>query len=225
MIVNETINRYFTASSPASQVEMPMINVVLVDDHVVVRSGFAQLLSLESDIQIVGEFNSVGEARRGLPGSFAQVAIVDISMPDESGLVLLAEMPRGIATIMLSIHDSSVMVEQALELGAKGYLTKRCSPDELIQAVRTSAHGGCYLTPDIALRLAAPKSNHNTLSQLTKREKEVCHLLAEGLDVKDIAQQLGLSHKTVHVHRANAMDKLGVNNNVALAKLLADESV
>lgn len=99
------------------------------------------------------------------------------------------------------------------------------APEELVQAIRTSAHGGCYLTPDIALRLATPKKTAAQADQLTKREKEVCRMLAKGLDVKTVAAQLGLSYKTVHVHRANAMDKLGVKNNVELAKLFPDELV
>ncbi|ANW27164.1 DNA-binding response regulator [Vibrio coralliilyticus] len=200
-----------------------MINVALVDDHVIVRSGFAQLLSLESDINVVGEFNSVSDAKQGLPGSGANVCITDISMPDESGLSLLESLPSGIACVMLSVHDSPAMVEKALEAGALGYLTKRCSPEELVQAVRTASTGGCYLTPEIALKLASPKKATASLSQLTKREKQVCELLATGMDVKLVANQLGLSHKTVHVHRANAMDKLAVKNNVELAKLFSQE--
>ncbi|MEZ9061470.1 MULTISPECIES: transcriptional regulator UhpA [unclassified Vibrio] len=200
-----------------------MINVALVDDHVIVRSGFAQLLSLETDITVVGEFNSAAEARLGLPSCHPDVVILDISMQDESGLSLLEEIPSGIASIMLSVHDSPAMVEKSLELGAKGYLSKRCSPDELIQAVHTSANGGCYLTPDIAIKLATPMKNKATLNQLTRRESEVCQLLATGLDVKSIAVELGVSHKTVHVHRANAMDKLNVKNNVELAKLFTQD--
>ncbi|MDH6015405.1 MULTISPECIES: transcriptional regulator UhpA [Vibrio] len=200
-----------------------MINVALVDDHVIVRSGFAQLLSLETDITVVGEFNSAAEARLGLPSCHPDVVILDISMQDESGLSLLEEIPSGIASIMLSVHDSPAMVEKSLELGAKGYLSKRCSPDELIQAVYTSANGGCYLTPDIAIKLATPMKNKASLNQLTRRESEVCQLLATGLDVKSIAVELGVSHKTVHVHRANAMDKLNVKNNVELAKLFTQD--
>ncbi|MEZ8603294.1 transcriptional regulator UhpA [Vibrio splendidus] len=200
-----------------------MINVALVDDHVIVRSGFAQLLSLETDITVVGEFNSAAEARLGLPSCHPDVVILDISMQDESGLSLLEEIPSGIASIMLSVHDSPAMVEKSLELGAKGYLSKRCSPDELIQAVHTNANGGCYLTPDIAIKLATPMKNKASLNQLTRRESEVCQLLATGLDVKSIAVELGVSHKTVHVHRANAMDKLNVKNNVELAKLFTQD--
>lgn len=202
-----------------------MIKVVLVDDHIIVRSGFAQLLSLETDIEVVREFGSAQEARLGIPGSQATVCILDISMPDESGLSLLADLPEGIASIMLSVHDSVAIVEKALEAGARGYLSKRCSPDELIQAVRTAATGGCYLTPDIALKLASPDRGGKQLTQLTKRERQIGEMLALGLDVKTVAAKLGLSHKTVHVHRANAMDKLNVKNNVELAKCFASEAL
>lgn len=195
-----------------------MIKVALIDDHMIVRSGFAQLLSLEDDINVVGEYGSAKEARSGLPTTLPTVCIVDISMPDESGLDLLQDIPSSIACIMLSVHDTAGMVEKALEAGAKGYLSKRCSPEELIQAVRTASAGGCYLTPDIALKLASGGRDASYLNKLTKRERQIGEMLASGLDVKSVALELGLSHKTVHVHRANAMDKLNVKNNVGLCK-------
>ena len=171
-----------------------MITVALIDDHLIVRSGFAQLLGLEPDLQVVAEFGSGREALAGLPGRGVQVCICDISMPDISGLELLSQLPKGMATIMLSVHDSPALVEQALNAGARGFLSKRCSPDELISAVHTVATGGCYLT-----------------------EK-----LAQGMAVKEIAAELGLSPKTVHVHRANLMEKLGVSNDVELARRMFD---
>ncbi|WP_434362151.1 transcriptional regulator UhpA [Parasalinivibrio latis] len=202
-----------------------MIHVALVDDHLVVRSGFAFLLGLEEDITVVGEYSSAEEARRGLPGCQAEVVILDISMPDESGLSLLESLPKGLACIMLSVHDASSVIEKALAAGAKGFLSKRCSPEELVQAVRVAAAGGCYLTTDIARKLATPSLDLQKLNQLTRREREVAEWLAKGLDVKSVAAELGLSPKTVHVHRANAMDKLGVSNNVELANCFRDEAV
>ncbi|KAA6209209.1 response regulator [Avibacterium paragallinarum] len=195
-----------------------MINIVLVDDHLVVRSGFSQLLSLEPDMRIVGEFGSAKETRQNLPHLKPDVCIMDISMPDEGGLELLPDIPQGIHCIMLSVNDSEFMVKKALELGAKGYLSKRCSPDELIQAVRTVYAGGVYLMPELTLKLVNTPIK-NTIAQLTKREQEVCELLSKGLTVKEIAAELSLSIKTVHVHRANAMSKLNVKNNVELANL------
>lgn len=160
-----------------------------------VRSGFAQLLGLEPDLQVVAEFGSGREALAGLPGRGVQVCICDISMPDISGLELLSQLPKGMATIMLSVHDSPALVEQALNAGARGFLSKRCSPDELIAAVHTVATGGCYLTPDIAIKLASGRQD-----PLTKRERQVAEKLAQGMAVKEIAAELGLSPKTVHVH-------------------------
>lgn len=186
-----------------------MITVALIDDHLIVRSGFAQLLGLEPDLQVVAEFGSGREALAGLPGRGVQVCICDISMPDISGLELLSQLPKGMATIMLSVHDSPALVEQALNAGARGFLSKRCSPDELIAAVHTVATGGCYLTPDIAIKLASGRQD-----PLTKRERQVAEKLAQGMAVKEIAAELGLSPKTVHVHRANLMEKLGVSNDV-----------
>ncbi|HCU4719396.1 TPA: response regulator [Escherichia coli] len=90
-----------------------MITVALIDDHLIVRSGFAQLLGLEPDLQVVAEFGSGREALAGLPGRGVQVCICDISMPDISGLELLSQLPKGMATIMLSVHDSPALVEQA----------------------------------------------------------------------------------------------------------------
>ena len=186
-----------------------MTTIALIDDHLIVRSGFAQLLGLEADFQVVAEFGSGREALAGLPGRGVQVCICDISMPDISGLELLSQLPKGMAIVMLSVHDSPALVEQALNAGARGFLSKRCSPDELIAAVRTVAAGGCYLTPDIAMKLAAGRRD-----PLTKREREVA--------VKEIAAELGLSPKTVHVHRANLLEKLGVSNDVELARRMFD---
>ncbi len=152
-----------------------MTTIALIDDHLIVRSGFAQLLGLEADFQVVAEFGSGREALTGLPGRGVQVCICDISMPDISGLELLSQLPKGMATIMLSVHDSPALIEQALNAGARGFLSKRCSPDELIAAVRTVAAGGCYLTPDIAMKLAAGRQD-----PLTKRERQVAEKAGAG---------------------------------------------
>ncbi|MFP1726423.1 transcriptional regulator UhpA [Lonsdalea quercina] len=186
--------------------------VVFIDDHYIVRSGFVQLLALEEDIDVVGEFSSAAEARKGLPGLQAHICICDISMPDESGLDLLADLPYGLAVIMLSMHDNPAMVELALERGARGFLSKRCHPEDLVTAVRTVGQGGVYLMPEIARQLT-----RSQVDPLTRREGEVAMLLAQGHDVREVALQLGLSPKTVHVHRANLFAKLGVSNNVELA--------
>ena len=117
------------------------LRVAFIDDHDIVRSGFVQLLSLEADIQVVGEFSSAAQARAGLPGLEAEICIRDISMPDGSGLDLLADIPSGIRVVMLSMHDNPALVEMALERGASGFLSKRCKPEDLITAVRVLING------------------------------------------------------------------------------------
>lgn len=198
-----------------------MIRVVLVDDHSVVRCGFAQLLSFEKDIKVVGEFESANDARNKLSRCNADVCVLDISLQDENGLDLLKQISKSIACIMLSVHDSATVVEKSLNLGAKSYLSKRCSPDDFIKAVRLVSEGKSYLPPDIRRNIG----QSNVIQQLSKRERQVCEMLTKGLDVKGIAEQLKLSPKTIHIHRANAMDKLNVCNNVELANTFRNELI
>lgn len=138
-----------------------MIRVILVDDHVVVRSGFAQLLSLEDDIDVVGQYSSAAAAWPALLRDDVSVAVMDIAMPDENGLSLLkrlrAQKPQ-FRAIILSIYDSPTFVQSALDAGASGYLTKRCGPEELVQAVRSIEMGGHYLCADALRRCAAASS-------------------------------------------------------------------
>ena len=199
-----------------------MISVALVDDHVMVRSGFAQLLSVESDIAVVGEFSSAKEAFNAL-ASFPKldVAVIDISMPDESGLSLLGRLKHinpDLKAIVLSIYDSASFVSKAIDAGALGYLSKRCGPGELVTAIRTVANGDRYLCADALFNLSNASAPPPVLNELTKREREIFNFLIQGKDVKEVAYDLSLSHKTVHVHRANILSKLALSNNVDLIR-------
>ena len=141
-----------------------MINVALIDDHIVVRSGFAQLLMLEPDINIVGEYANGQEAWPYLLNDNIDVAVMDLSMPGESGLQLQSRLKQkrpDFRTIILSIYDTPAFVQSALDSGAHGYLTKRCGPQELVQAVRAVYQGGCYLCADAmkALRQTPEKED------------------------------------------------------------------
>ena len=210
-----------------------MISVALVDDHVMVRSGFAQLLSVESDIQVQGEYSSAKDAFAALSGAnVLDVAVIDISMPDESGLSLLERLRKqrpDLKAIILSIYDSASFVSKAIDAGAVGYLSKRCGPGELVTAIRTVASGNRYLCADALINLSNASEPPAVLSELTKREKQIFDFLIKGKEVKEVAFELSLSHKTVHVHRANILGKLELSNNVDLIrfalqhKLLSDE--
>ncbi|HEF8771557.1 TPA: response regulator transcription factor [Providencia stuartii] len=196
-----------------------MIKIALIDDHIVVRSGFAQLLTLEPDIYIVGQYASAQEAWPNLISLDIDVAIMDISMPDENGLQLLTRLRQkkpDFRTIILSIYDTPAFVQSALDAGASAYLTKRCGPEELVQAVRSVHNGGCYLCSDAMKVLRQAPQQRRALEELTPREKEIFDLLVAGLSVKVIAEQLELSHKTVHVHRANILGKLQCENTIDL---------
>ncbi|ENB2050854.1 response regulator transcription factor [Vibrio fluvialis] len=197
-----------------------MIKIALIDDHTIVRSGFAQLLNLEQDIAVAGEFDSASDAFRGLTQTPVDVAVIDISMPDENGLSLLERLRQrdpAFKAIILSIYDSASFVKKALDAGAQGYLSKRCGPSELASAIRTVAAGKRYLCADALVNISNPDIN-NVLVDLTKRELEVFDQLIQGKEVKEIAQALFLSHKTVHVHRANILSKLNLTNNVDLIR-------
>lgn len=196
-----------------------MINVALIDDHKVVRSGFAQLLSLEEDIYIVGQYSSAAEAWPNLLTDDIDVAILDIAMPDESGLSLLKRLRQQrpeFRAIILSIYDTTAFVQNAVDAGAAGYLTKRCGPEELVQAVRSVSMGGFYLCADALRVLRQTESKTKELEILTPREREIFNLLVNGLSAKQIAEQLNLSHKTVHVHRANILGKLNCSSTIDL---------
>ncbi|XNS85191.1 response regulator [Vibrio cyclitrophicus] len=198
-----------------------MISVALVDDHIMVRSGFAQLLSVEADIQVHSQYSCAADAFHTLANTSIDVAVIDISMPDESGLVLLSKLRKAqpdFRAIILSIYDSASFVSQAIEAGACGYLSKRCGPGELVAAIRTVANGDRYLCADALFNLSNASATPSVLDELTKREVEVFNHLIQGEDVKHIGTELSISHKTIHVHRANILSKLGLANNVDLIR-------
>lgn len=205
-----------------------MIKVVLVDDHVVVRSGFAQLLNLEDDLVVEGQYSSAVEAWPALTRDAIDVAVLDVAMPDENGLSLLKRLRQqrpGFRAIILSIYDTPAFVQSALDAGASGYLTKRCGPEELVQAVRSVGMGGHYLCADAVKALRGGEPVSQALAVLTPREKEVFELLVQGESVKEIAFRLELSHKTVHVHRANVLGKLQCNSTIELVHFALDHQL
>jgi len=205
-----------------------MIKVVLVDDHVVVRSGFAQLLNLEEDLVVEGQYSSAAEAWPALSRDAIDVAVLDVAMPDENGLSLLKRLRQqrpGFRAIILSIYDTPAFVQSALDAGASGYLTKRCGPEELVQAVRSVGMGGHYLCADAVKALRGGEPVSQALAALTPREKEVFELLVQGESVKEIAFKLELSHKTVHVHRANVLGKLQCNSTIELVHFALDNQL
>ncbi|MBD2781895.1 response regulator transcription factor [Xenorhabdus szentirmaii] len=187
------------------------IKVTLIDDHVIARSGFAQLLRLENDITVVGQYSSAREALPDLLKKKIDIVIMDISMPNESGLQIINQLRLKRAdfnTIIISIYGTASLVQKALDSGVRGYLTKYCKPEDLMKAIRLVHQGKTFLCTDALKSFRQKTSEIKELDILTPRERQVFILLVNGSTVKMIAEQLKLSHNTVHVHRARILKKL-----------------
>lgn len=209
------------------------INVLLADDHDILRQGLKLLLEAQPDIHIAGEartgHEAVEQARRLHPG----VVVMDISMPDLDGLEAcqrIRHQQPETQVLILTMHESEEYFLQALHMGASGYLVKRAAPGDLCAAVRTTAQGGAFLYPGLAKALVraylttSPGSpvtaaaRMDALNILTPREMEVLKLVAEGSTSQEVADRLVLSVKTVQAHRANIMEKLGLRDVTHLVR-------
>jgi len=198
--------------------------VLLVDDHAVVRAGYAVLLKHAEDIVICAEAGSGEEACRLFAVQAPDVVIMDLSLPGIGGLEAIRRIiarDAGARVLVFSVHEDSVFVEQALNAGARGYITKRSAPEELVDAVRTVAGGGVHLDAEIAQKLAFQKSRGggSPFEILTPREFEIFCMLAEGGTVAEIGERLSLSYKTVANYSTQVRAKLEVGSNAELARL------
>lgn len=199
----------------------PPLNVLLVDDHAVVRAGYRVLLEKEASIRVVGEAESVAQALERLDALQPDVAIVDVTLKDGGGIDLARRMRSEHATvrvIMFSMHDEAIFASRSLEAGASGYVTKSSGPNELVHAVHEVAAGRRFLSHDVAQRLALHSIDPDaTGPALAERELEVLRLLANGVGVKEMAHVLGLSPKTVANVQSSLRRKLGATTSVRLA--------
>jgi two-component system response regulator NreC len=202
------------------------IRLVLVDDHQVVRSGLRMLLASEKDIEIVGEAGTAEEVMLGLGTWKPDVILMDIGLPDRSGIDATRDIKikfPNIAIIALTIHEDEEYFFRMLEAGADGYVPKKAAPEELISAIQIAAKGDVYLYPSLAKLLVKDflSQSHDDITikdGLTSREDEVLKLLAEGMPGEDIANKLVISSKTVARHRENIMQKLGLHSRVELVR-------
>jgi DNA-binding NarL/FixJ family response regulator len=199
-----------------------MINILVADDHAVVRQGVKQILAEVKDMVVKDEAQNGSETLKKVTENEYDVVLLDISMPGRSGLEVLedikAQRPKQ-AVLILSMHPEEQYAVRALRAGASGYLTKASAPQELIGAIRKVAGGGKYVTSSLAEKLAdemeidTEKLPHERLSN---REHQVMLMLAEGKSVSDIADELCLSVKTISTYRSRIMDKMGMKKNAEL---------
>jgi two-component system response regulator NreC len=202
--------------------------LLLVDDHAVVRSGLRMLLGNEDDVEIIGEAGTAAEALASTADLKPDVILMDIGLPDKSGIEttreIKAQFPK-IAVVALTIHEDQEYFFKMLEAGASGYVPKRAAPEELLTAIRAAAHGEVYLYPTMAKLLVRdflinePTDRERSASKdLTNREQEVLTHLAEGESNEEIAKALVISPKTVARHRENIMRKLNLHSRAELVR-------
>lgn len=196
----------------------PVIRVVLADDHDLVRSGIKALLSMIQGVEVIAEARDGRELVTLVESLQPDVVMTDISMPGMDGIAAIAEIhaqwPQ-VKLLVLSMYDTVDFVKRAVTNGACGYLMKDAPPFELEQALRSVMTTGSYFSPTIAQRLLQP-SEPTADDELTERQVEILRLIAQGKASKEIAFDLGLSPKTVDVHRARIMERLQINDIASL---------
>jgi two-component system invasion response regulator UvrY len=201
---------------------MSQINVMLVDDHAVVRMGFKMLLESDADITVIAEAESGEQAIQRYMEHKPNVVVMDITMPGIGGLEAIERILAKDNTakiLVLSAHEDSVHPKRVLNAGAMGYLTKRSAAEELIKAIRTIATGKKYLEASVAQQMAIQQlsGDQNPVDVLSPREFEVFMALAKGKTTNEIAETLFLSPRTVGTHLYNIKQKLNANNSAEIA--------
>ncbi|WP_325540643.1 response regulator transcription factor [Ramlibacter sp.] len=194
------------------------VRVVLADDHDLVRSGIRALLEMVAGVEVIAEARN-GQELVTLVGDLKpDVVMTDISMPVMDGIAAISEIHArfpDVRMLVLSMYDTVDFVKRAVSNGACGYLMKDAPPFELEQALRSVMASGSYFSPAIAQRLLQP-SEPTVDDELTQRQVEILKLIAQGKASKEIAFELGLSPKTVDVHRARIMERLHLNDIASL---------
>jgi DNA-binding NarL/FixJ family response regulator len=199
-----------------------VIDVILCDDHALIRRGIRDTLSDATDIRVVGEAGDYGELRALMRLQRCDVLLLDINLPGRSGLDALHALQDEGATVkvlIVSMYPEDQYAIRALRGGASGYVNKGGDPQLIVQAVRTVAQGRKYVTPEIAQMLVESLTApvvENPHERLSDRELQTLVLIASGKRLADIANDLMLSPKTVSVYRARVLEKLGLSNNSEL---------
>ena len=204
-----------------------MINVLLAEDHNIVRNGIKSLLDNEANIRVIGEAANGQEAILLLKQqSNVNLVVADLNMPGMSGNDLISHLRANhpnLKIVILSMSDHEKYVSEAFNAGADGYLLKNVSKDELIFALKHVMAGGQYICSELSVRMFVKTSNYNSaredvegFTDFTKRELEVLKLIAEGFTNSEIADKLFTSRRTIEGHRQSLIEKTGVSNSAAL---------
>jgi DNA-binding NarL/FixJ family response regulator len=200
--------------------------IVIVDDHPMMREGLAQLVDHEPDLVVEAQADSAGQALRLVEKAVPDLLVVDISLPDKSGLELIKDVHTllpGLPILVVSMHDESLYAERVLRAGGRGYIMKQEGGKKLMEAIRQVLAGRIYVSEKISAKILENYSGRRPDSQspvekLSDREFEVFQLLGQGQGTREIAKQLHLSVKTVEVHRANIRKKMELANGGELVR-------
>jgi DNA-binding NarL/FixJ family response regulator len=202
-----------------------LIKVLLADDHAIFRAGLRRLVEEAGDMVVVGEAADGREAIQQVHDSMPDVAVIDISMPGLDGLEVISQLsslhPK-LPILVLTMHEEEQYVVRTIAAGAKGYITKRSVPEQLVKAIRKVRAGGRYLTEEaaelLALRMASGAQGRSQLDTLSNREIQVLRCLALGQTTREIAEAYHISIKTVDTYRSRLLQKLNLRNNAELTR-------
>ncbi len=204
-----------------------MIRVVVADDHAILRDGIRSILESQDDIIIVGEADDGSKVIESVKASLPDIVLMDLSMPNMNGLqatrYIKEHFPR-VKVLILTQHEDREYIASALHAGAAGYVLKRSGRREMLNALRQVYEQGAFLASNLTKEVLQDysqggQSQRGKDQHLTEREQQVLRLTVEGKSNKDIARELGISPKTVSVHRTNVMTKVGVQNMVELIRV------
>jgi len=197
------------------------LKVFLTDDHNILLNGLVGILASKDDIEVIGTANSVAETLEKLTRVTPDILVTDYNLPDDDGLSLIRKVKAKYPTIkqiVLSMHDESHLVKEILREGVSGYLLKKDSDEELVNALRSVKNGKTYLSSDINSLLMKELHGPQDERLLTDREREILKLISKELTNRQIAEELFISERTVETHRKNIFRKTGTNNLVGLIK-------
>ncbi len=208
-----------------------MISVLLTDDHALVRSGIRRLLEDSKQVKIVGEAECGEDSLQMTQELKPDVILMDVNMPGIGGVetcrrILQRDPSQKI--IVLTVHSEQTFPKRMLEIGAKGYLTKECGVDEMLEAIKQVHGGSSYIATSIAQQLALsllPGNDDNPIDKLSRREFQVMLMISNGLSNIEISEKLCLSPKTISTYRLRLLEKLGAHNEVDLIKIAVEQGM
>lgn len=210
------------------------IKIMIADDHAMFRSGLRALLEREDDLEVVGETGSGHETVNAMTGAKVDVLLLDINMPGLTGSrvaeLVLKERPS-LRIVVLTMHEDEYYVQELFKIGVKGYVLKKSTGTEVLQAIRAVYHGDSYIDPALASMILSPYVGNGSVKKqsridtLTRREQEVLELLVYGYTNVEIAERLFISDRTVETHRASITGKLELKTRADLVRFALDNGL